>query len=149
MESTKSLLTKEHRSRIVDAIMQGQSTSDIIDLVKIYSPVPLSEREVKSKINDARMHLSEMAEMGSQKIVAVHLCWYEQMFQYFHEIQHVEGMNRVMKAKERLLGLHRREEKIVINNKNTINVARKVEYDFSKLSEPQKTRLQELMDKMK
>lgn len=149
MESNKSFQTKEHRARIVEAIMKGYATGELIELVKLYSPVQLPNKDILKQIDSAKAHLEEITELDTQKIISIHLGWYEEMYRYFEEIKHVEGMNKVMKAKERLLGLHKRENKVVINNKNTVNVTRKVEYDFSRLSEPQKIRLQELMDKMK
>lgn len=135
----------ELAQRVIEHILAGDSRSKLIPIVKQYTPVQLSETGVTNVIEYAQQWLQENVQLEANIIVDIHTIWYEKIYQYFKSIGHVRGMNKAMKGKEKLAGMHR--EVIKVDKKTTINVLPAAEYDLTSLTPEEQIRFEFLLNK--
>lgn len=77
-----------------------------------------------------------------------HTIIYEEIYKWFSEYGDIAGANRALASKEKVLGLHKWDDQLVINNRIETNQST-VSYDAEKLSIRERDRLQFLLNKMK
>ena len=99
-------------------------------------------------------YLKELQTIGDvetdpEKVAIVHLGHYEKIYAYFKSIGYVQGMNKAMKAKERLLGKNKAKQNITVNRKTSITATQEPRYDISRLTPEQRARFEYLMNKAK
>jgi hypothetical protein len=134
-------------NRIIDWRLEGKPRSEMLKLIDIYSPVKLSESGAKGLIDHSTRLLEECVQVDAKEIVPVHLLQYEHIFSYYQSIGNVSGMNAAMKAKERLVGLFKKDRKVVINKKTNVVINRDVKYDISHFSIDQQNSFKILLAK--
>lgn len=131
---------------------QGLTSSEIVENIILHAPLKITVSHAYRLLNLTEDRIHEFSKHDALTIISVHVGHYEKMYRYFNSIGHVKGMNAAMKAKERLLGLHRDANKVVINQTTTTTTTTVNEpppYDFTKLNDKEKSRLDELLNKMK
>lgn len=134
-------------SKIFFWMAEGHSKGEIKKLIKSYLPA-LSERNITNILDKAILKIEELSKQDIPVIVSLHLANYERIYEYFKSINHAQGMNKALRAKEKLLGLLK-EKKLVINQNKTTIIEKTVEYDVSKLSPEKQKRLEYLLNKAK
>jgi len=150
---TGEMTNTDHNSGLIKKIINwslaGNGRTDIIDLVRSHSLEHITNAECDHLIKQSKQVLEQTVSKDAQQTVTIHTGWYEQIYKYFHSISHVDGQNKSMAGKERLLGMTGGGSKVVLNRRTQINISRKVvEYDEGKLSLSQKDRLKILSEKI-
>lgn len=84
-----------------------------------------------------------------QDIVDRHIIEYEKLYQYFDGKDNLWGKRKVMSQKEKLLGLMREENVVEFNQINNTFIQEESEYSLSKLDEGERSRVEELLNKIK
>lgn len=142
----------EQRRRIISEVLEkmlaGEAYRDIenyllekYDLPKEYSRTTL----FFSAKNQAAKITAQQADL----IIPSHIMIYEQIYKYFESVNYTPGKMKALKLKEKLLGLHKVDNTIEINNKRTTIIERDAVYDVSKLEPKEQNRLDYLLNKAK
>lgn len=132
---------------VITCITHGKSKGAIID--RLVSENKIESIEIAHNlIQQALDRLNEMCNVAPQETIKAHIQFYELIFDYFKKINHTQGANRALRAKERLKGIFQNPKMTINQNiKTTINVEPK--YDTSRLAEGQLTRLEFLLSEAK
>lgn len=131
-------------NRIAKMIVDGKSKSELIKLInRQYS---IAETELNELINSAFNKIDNVSIQSPSIIIHSHIEIYEKIHSYFVEIGYTSGAKKAMKAKEKLLGVLKKD-KLVINENSTTIINTEIEYDTSKLSPDEKKRMEFLLNK--
>lgn len=133
---------------VIERLMLGVPRAEIIPIIHSMVTEKISEDKAIRLYMEAKEVLENEIIDDAPHIMDVHIGWYEKLYQRFMDLDFQPGMNKCMKLKEKLIGLHRTDTSIVVNNKNVVNIVKNVQYDISKLSSEQQQRLQLLSAKM-
>lgn len=144
--------------KVIEWHLNGYKRADLIDAIHAHSPVPLIDKNCDDLIVDAKRVLEASMEVDGKKIIYNHLESYEFIYAYFAKIKNepggfesiaIQGMNKVLKAKERLVGLLK-PPKVVVNKKTKVTITKKeIIYDKTRLTEAENKRLEELIEKIR
>lgn len=138
----------ELNQKVVDGILSGKPKSLIMDIIHDNMPVKLSPTGQVNAYYYAQKWLEENVQMDAATIVSVHMIVYHELMDFFVEVDHVPGVNKCMKAIERLNGLHRETTVAKVNKKTNINVMQEVSYDTKNLlTSVEQARLDLLLNK--
>lgn len=136
------------KTMIISWLMQGCSRTEILKLIKGHSLSKITNVEAEKLLTESKTMLQEnVATETNEETIALHVGWYEEIYNYFHSIQHSEGMRRSLAAKEKLIGLTQ-PEKIIVNKNTQVSVQQNENYDMQKLTEHERERLEFLIKKM-
>lgn len=138
---------EELTDKIIEWIVAGHSNIKIKDLIKENSPVELTDSNAFSALYYAMSKLEELTKEEVSTVILLHTGHCEQIYEYFHSIDNVTGMNKTMKHKEDLMRLG---AKITVNvdQKKTTIIEKEVRYNLDRLSVEKRNRLQQLQQKM-
>lgn len=81
-------------------------------------------------------------------LIHLHIFEYEQIYKYFCEVDFLPGKKKALRMKETLLGVHKTEQVIEVNQNNTTIVDTQNEYDFEKLDKDEKVKLNEFLKRI-
>jgi len=154
---TSDVLTPQQELEVCvvirDAIVEGKSRSELVEDIHTSYPtlsVPHVQNLIQNTINVLSLNVFDPDEL--QNLVNVHVDRYEQSYQWFKRMDDFSGMQAALFSKERLLGYHRRETKIEVeqqNNQVIVELNVDTEYDFSKLTKEEKIVLDELLNRVR
>lgn len=134
------------QQNIVDRIMywicdDGKNKAQTKALIKAELP-DATDDEIADLIQQA---FTQLAEIHSQQndpvqIIRQHIEWYEQIYDYFHSINHAAGKNKALQAKERLLGILKEGNRVTLKKSETVvnRTYDDVQYDFNRLTPEEK-----------
>lgn len=133
---------------IRSSMLQGLSKLTCFELLKEQHP-QLSNENCES------LHLSAIEYFRTNivdnsdipHIIKTHVEKYEKIYNYFYDVGNVQGMNRALALKEKLLGFHRKETILEFNQENNINI-NKPQYVVSVLDDNEKNRLNSYLSKI-
>lgn len=115
------------------------------ELIISNCPVQLSDDDATQLIRYAILRMEEIGKQEAAVVVANHMEIYEQIYDYFHSIGKIDGMNKAMRQKEKLAGIFK-DKKLVINHKKNTVIERTVEYDMSRLTPDEEKLFKELIN---
>lgn len=135
-------------TEVTEAILRGDSVREIeVAYAKAYG---FTEEYVRTVlIPCTRREIAKTTGQQAQHIVPMHIELYEQIYKFFDEHNQASGKLKAMLYKEKLMGLHKTNNTIEINNKKTTIIEKNFTYDTNKLSNQEKERLSELLNKTK
>lgn len=134
------------KNEIIEWLLNGYSKSQII---KFYvESRDLNNYYVIMRYNEALQEIKIRASVDHEMIFHVHVDMYEQIFQFFEETGNVYGKRKVLYAKEKLLGLHKEDTNLEINNTTNLEIEQEAEYDLEKLQPEEKTRIKLILEKI-
>lgn len=134
------------RTDIIEWLMNGYSRQQI---VKFYSETrDLSERYVEEKYKDAVSEIKKRAGVDNEIVFHVHVELYETIYQFFEENDNVYGKRKALYGKEKLLGLHKEETNLEVNNTTNFELQTEAIYDTKKLLPDEQTRLNTILQKI-
>ena len=135
-------------AKTIEWIMQGISDKgQLNELIRQNSPETLSYQNAQKVITMATTTLEEISKQTAAEVIPIHVEKYEKIYRYFYDLDIVNGQNKAMKAKEKLIGLLKDKNTVRINKETNVVINRQVEYDYSKINPEQMKRLQFLTDK--
>ncbi len=144
---TPSLSSEQKQNLLNDVvgwIVSGKAKGEVQSLIKANSPIKLNKQDVDELIEKAKSVIEEITKEGPGEVIKKHVAIYEHIYAYFESINHVQGMNKALKAKERLVGVSK-GNRVTINQ--TTIIEKVVSYDTSRLNETEKKRLEYLINK--
>jgi hypothetical protein len=151
---SKSLISTQQREEAIRDVIRwqldGWKRSEIIKELKERFGELLSPAAISVLVDESRSVLAYENSSDVMQCIDTHVVIYEDIYRWFCEYGDGNGSNRALSQKEKLLGLHKEDRSIVINN--TINVTEETgheTYDITKLSIEQKDRLNHLLLKAK
>lgn len=131
-----------------NAMLQGFSKLQIQE--HLVSELPeLTEKQCATMISSAQTYYKNNV-VDSQDIPSIiqsHIEKYEKIFRYFYETGNTIGMNRALLLKEKILGLHNKDNILEFNQENNFNV-QAPEYVLSVLDDNEKDRLNHYLSKI-
>ena len=136
---------KEIHNEIIELLLSGYTSSQIVKHFK--ETQGLSETYTVSRITTAQESIRSAADVDHVLMTDLHLQYYEEAWQFFNEVDNNFGKNKALLAKEKLLGIHRENNNIEINNVVNIEVQVEEQYEISKLNPIEQSRLQLLLEK--
>jgi hypothetical protein len=140
---------RELVKRIETLVLTGVKRSEILQVVKnefgLDDPI-----YVTNFITEARRNIIRMTSTSMDEIKDLHVFYYEKIFNYFDSIGYSLGKAKALQYKERLLGHHREDTFIEVNNENNVEIEISNEelYDISVLDPKEKHRIQYLRWKL-
>ena len=81
-------------------------------------------------------------------VIHAHILDYEEIYKFFDEIDFLSGKLKALQQKERLLGYHKENNVLEINQNNNTTIEVDVNYDFSKLDESERQQVESLLAKI-
>jgi hypothetical protein len=126
--------------KIIEWIVAGHSNIKIKDLIKENSPVELTDSNAFSALYYAMSKLEELTKEEVSTVILLHTGHCEQIYEYFHSIDNVTGMNKTMKHKEDLMKLGAKITVNVDHNKTTI-IEKEAKYNLDRLSPRKKKQI--------
>jgi len=129
-------------------IVEGKSKPEVREFIyKYYKGLNLNTKQISNVFDEAMKRLKEINSQDNELTVKVHLAKYEKIWAYFKEVKEYKGQRAAMRAKEKLIGMHKaavtvRQTKTT--NKITIS---EVKYDLSRLNDQEQSRFKELLNK--
>jgi hypothetical protein len=131
----------------IEGLIKGYSHIDLIDKIR-ENWMNASEEVVDKLIKRAVKTIREETLTDIDKIIPHHIEMYEIIYQEAEGLRNVSTKLRAMKAKERLVGLHRETNSIEIHNTINAEIEVDAQYDLSKLDKKEQKRLELLMKKI-
>ena len=132
-------------AEITDFLLSGYTTSQINKHFK--ETQGFDELYTIGRMNVCQANIRLAANVDPQLMIDLHLQLYEEAWQYFNENDNQFGKNKAMLAKEKLLGVHRENNNVEINNTINLEIQVEEEYDLTKLNEQEYAALQSLLEK--
>jgi len=117
---------------IIELLLKGLSHSDIV--LKLMSEFSFTAEAIDSAYATARKRLHESTLSELDQIIHTHTALYEKIYQYFDELDYLPGKLKAMKQKEALLGLHKEENIVEVNNTLNVEIEKEPDYDIEKLT---------------
>lgn len=147
MNELEEKIEKSVINQIIKWITEGKSKGDIMQkLTKHDAEDQKSFNNAQKLINKAIMQLNDLCSTNPQETIKAHLETYEKIFDYFRNINHTQGANRALKAKEKLKGILQ-NQKMIINQTIETKIETEVKYDTSVLNKAELERLHYLLNK--
>ena len=134
-------LIKTLEEHLLKGIPYSESVRDLSVEYKVHDFMINNYYEV------ARKNIISSISKDVDTIIEAHVYFYEQIYRFFEEIESTSGMLKALSYKEKLLGFHREDTFIEINNTINVDVAYETKFDFTSLSLKKQERLKELMKK--
>lgn len=141
------LQKEELITKIIEWVLGGVAEKQLKNNVITEAPATINDNDATELIRFALARLSEITKQEAQVVVSNHVEKYEQIYTYFEGIHHAQGMAKAMKAKEKLIGLFKGKNNLVINSKKKTVINRIVEYDLNKLNPEERKKITELANK--
>lgn len=143
-------ITKEEREKIIEEItefvLNGYGTYEIVRFINDNYGYNYSNSW--NFIREAREYIAIRSKVDLEKLVYTHTHIYQEIIQYFQNTNNTKGMLVGMNRLEKLMGLHKEETNIEINNNTNVEIEQEAKYDFKKLSSDEENRLNDLMKKI-
>lgn len=131
----------------IDMMLAGNKIIDIREhLVKIWG---VKKEQTNRFLELVKDELASITQQDAEYIIPMHLTMYEEIYQYFNDINFVPGKMKAMRFKEKLMGLHKEDRTVEINNKETTIIEKEVIYETKKLTQQEQSRLTQLLEKTK
>lgn len=138
------LKRKQFLVETVDFILSGTRKKDIAEyFTNVYQ---LEENQIDELILAAYKTLSIDNIDDVMAMIDQHTNLYEYIYKKFFDMGFTAGMLKSLRFKEKLLGLHKENTNIVINNQFNLEVNID-EYNIEKLNSQEQSRLQLLLEK--
>ena len=119
----------EQQEQLIDDIQEwiisGVSRGDVRK--KLMDDQKINQQDADLLIEESMTRIAENVLQDPKVVIADHIKKYEEIFAYFKKVGYVQGMNKALKAKEKLLGILKNQNKLVVNNSKNIVVEKKVE----------------------
>lgn len=155
ISAAEAKLTALERRKLVKDIelhiLNGLGRAEILKkIVRELNRVDINEGYVENYLSEARRNILKTISTNIDDIKNVHIAHYEKIYNYFNETDYAFGKTKSLQYKERLLGLHREDTFVEINNENNIELEMTDEdiYDTTKLSTDELKRLEFLKYKL-
>lgn len=132
-------------TEIIEYLLTGYTFSKIVKLYK--KEQGFDEGYTGNRIVLCQQQIREAANVDSQLLIDLHIQFYEEAWQFFHEHDNQFGKNAAMRAKEKLLGLHKENNTVEINNRTNVELETEEKYDLTKLSTQEQQVLESLIAK--
>lgn len=133
---------------IKELIVTGSPKSIICESIRnVYS---IDEQLFNKCYIQSVEHLQK-SMVESQFLVDVihqHVIDYEKIYSFFDDINFLSGKMKALHQKERLLGFHKENNVLEFNQNNTTTIEVDMNYDFSKLDQSERERVEVLLDKI-
>lgn len=133
-------------TKVIRWMCEHKNRSEIIIDVQTVSPVKINYNDALKVVQAAEAQLAQFADQDAEIVIRTHLELYNQILAYFQFTGNPSGINKAMKQREKLMGLHK-AQKITINRTKNIVIHKAPEYDMGKLQPHQLERLKELQAK--
>lgn len=130
-----------------EGLIKGYSHVDLMDKIGqqwMNAPVEEIERQIKRAVKAIR----EETLVDIDKIIPLHIEMYEEIYREADDMRSVGIKLRAMKAKEKLVGLHRETNVVEIHNEMNVEHEVEPQYNLTKLSSQEQKRLMELLKKI-
>lgn len=132
----------------VEGLIKGYTSSQLSEEVSaLYQSAPIEEVQLCIRRAIGVIKLQTLVDVD--KIIPIHIGIYEQIYQWFDDMQYVPGKLKALRAKEKIVGLHRESNYVEVYNE--VNAEIETDngiYDISKLSDKEQKRLETLMKKI-
>lgn len=136
----------EVKQKILSSYLQGKSKTEIFQ--EVSKDEEITYHQVSNGVNAIEKSIYNLTQDDMNNVINLHLVRYEEIFNIARDRL---GLNwlamEALKFKETLLGLHKSEVNLQVNN-NEVVVETKM-YDFDKLNDKDRKRLEELVNKCK
>jgi len=146
-------MNQEHKEQLITTIVQwikdGKSKHDVRIRIMESDPDNIAAYDDAEELIALGIKRLE-AEVMQDPIVVVteHLKTYDLIHAYYQKIKYTAGMNKALKAKERLKGLLKKSN-IMINQSQNITIEKQqVRYDVNRLTPAEQKRFTELREKI-
>lgn len=131
----------------IEGLVKGYSQTDLLSKLK-ESWMSAPEEALQKVIKRALKAIKEETLTDIEKIIPLHIEMYEEIYQLADEMRVVGLKVEAMRAKEKLVGLHRETNSIEIHNEVNVEIETEPQYDISKLTTQEQKRLEGLMKKI-
>jgi hypothetical protein len=146
-ETRKEILIQRIINHICD---DGWNRENILQLMANNPQFDLTEERVNELVDIALERLNALYYTPEciEQTFKQHITWYEHAYAYFKRINHAQGANKALQAKERLMKIISEGNKVLIKKSETIiHQSSEPEYDLSKLTAEEKEEFKKLMNK--
>lgn len=140
------MITKEQITEAVTHIIAGKPHSEIVKL--LMEKYGTDHEETTKAVSEAKQKIQQNTLVDIDKIIPSHVNLYEKIFVEFQELGSLPGKLATMRQKEKILGLHREDTVIEINNELNLEIGDEV-YNRAQLTSTESDRLDQLFKKVK
>lgn len=134
--------------QMYDFILAGYGRFEILKFFT--DTTEFTPRSIFSAYESARKELVIKTSLETDDIITSHNAIYQEIMEYCKNENFNEGYMKAMALKEKLVGLHKEQTSIEINNETNIEneQSQREKYDFNKLEISERNRLNELFTKI-
>lgn len=137
---------KDAFTRARELILQGYPRSEVsLTLEKEFNITPTT---ANNYIHRTRQEIVDTISTDIDSIIDVHIEIYENIYKYFTEVNNTQGALKALFQKEKLLGQHREDTSIEVNNYTNTEIVREEMFDFKKLDSSETKRLEDFLKKI-
>ena len=135
---------------VIKSILSAEPKSTILDQIKLVFSIE-SEKVLETLYKSGHDYYDKrvLGKVERMDVINNHTNLYEEIYKFFNSIDYGQGMNAALLAKEKLLGLHKQENVVELNQRNTVIIEQENIYDLSKLNDIEKKKLNNFFETVK
>lgn len=132
----------------IEGLIKGYSTDDLVQkVIEQYHVQDVDE--IRTLIRKGLNRIKDETLVDIDRIIPQHVELYEWLYQQYDGLRSVTGKVKAMRAKEKLIGLHKENNYVDIYNEMNIEIEMEGGgYNLNALSQQEKDRLQVLLQKI-
>lgn len=143
------VIAMQRENDIIAMILEGKPNDEI--KTYICSKYNLAISTAATRVSECHQKVRERRKWELDALIDTHVQRYEVLYNKLYELGAKGAAVQALQAKEKLLGLHKNGTHFRVNNQELTTISLqdvKADYDFSKLGEQERLRLQELLGKL-
>lgn len=148
-ERSNRILVAQRLNDVIGMLLDGRGKNEIVTFVR--DKYSLSDKAIEAVLIEAHKEINNRKQWELDDLITLHVDRYELIFSKLTELKADNVALDAMKAKEKLLGLHKQGShvRVVGGQISTVDfVGNKTYYEPSRLSKEQQVRLEELLEKV-
>lgn len=152
-EAANKIIVLQRQSDILKMLLDGKSSKEIRDYVcDKYRVLPMVASQY---LTQARKEVKKYRDRQVDNVLSIHIQRYEEVYSKLYEINAYSLAMNALQAKEKLLGMHKQDFRLQVNNIDATtviggpNANSGMNYDFNRLEKKDRLKLQLLLDKCK
>lgn len=152
-EQANKIIVLQRQTDIIKMLLDGKDSREIRDYVcDKYKVLPMVASQY---LTQARKEIKKYRERQVDNVLSIHIQRYEEVYSKLYEINAYSLAMSALQAKEKLLGMHKQDFRLQVNNIDATaviggpNAHSGMSYELDRLGKRDRLRLQLLLDKCK
>lgn len=152
-EDANKVMVLQRQNDILNMLLDGKESKEIRDYIcDKYKVIPVVASQYLSQ---ARKEVKKYRDHQVDNILSIHIKRYEHIYTKLYGIKAYSVAMNALQAKEKLLGMHKQDFRLKVNNIDATtviggpNANPGIDYDLNRLNKKDRLKMQLLLDKCK